>query len=70
MELDIKGFVYDQSAKTIKNWNETKEKILEIDLKAFSLGFSKYEKAPEFNEISKRLFMKKKNKKQSIFYNC
>ena len=41
---------------------------MEIDLKRFTISFDKFFGCEEFKEMFKKLFSKKKNKKNSLFY--
>ena len=51
----------------MKSGKNTK-KILEIDFKRFSISFDKFVGCKEFDEIFKKHFSRKKNKKNSLFY--
>ena len=42
--------------------------MLEVDLKKFTMGFDKFVGSKVFEKVFKRLFTKKKNKKNSLFY--
>ena len=48
--------------------SKDKKWTVEIDLKRFTTSFDKFVGCKEFEDIFKRLFHKKKNKKASLFY--
>jgi hypothetical protein len=70
IELEIKGYIAENYKYDIAEIVSGKEKnpVLELDLKRFSTSFDKFVGCKEFEEVFRKLFSKKKNKKNSLFY--
>ena len=69
-ELDLKTFLFERYQHRIQAFDPFKEHLLEIDMKEFSINFSKYGNNSPIYDVSKRLLSKKKNKNRYFYYDC